>query len=169
MTLEEYLGTLAGKTVAVIGVGVSNTPLIRLLRGAGIAVTACDKKDREALGSLAEELEAMGCALRLGPDYLEDLQADVIFRTPGLHPKYLEAARRRGSRITSEMEVFFQVCPCPIIAVTGSDGKTTTTTIIAGLLRAAGRTVHLGGNIGDRKSTRLNSSHRSQSRMPSSA
>ena len=148
MTLEEYLGTLAGKTVAVIGVGVSNTPLIRLLRGAGIAVTACDKKDREALGSLAEELEAMGCALRLGPDYLEDLQADVIFRTPGLHPKYLEAARRRGSRITSEMEVFFQVCPCPIIAVTGSDGKTTTTTIIAGLLRAAGRTVHLGGNIG---------------------
>ena len=107
MTLEEYLGTLAGKTVAVIGVGVSNTPLIRLLRGAGIAVTACDKKDREALGPLAEELEAMGCALRLGPDYLEDLQADVIFRTPGLHPKYLEAARRRGSRITSEMEVFF--------------------------------------------------------------
>ena len=148
MTLEEYLGTLAGKTVAVIGVGVSNTPLIRLLREAGIAVTACDKKDREALGSLAEELEAMGCALRLGPDYLEDLQADVIFRTPGLHPKYLEAARRRGSQITSEMEVFFQVCPCPIIAVTGSDGKTTTTTIIAGLLRAAGRTVHLGGNIG---------------------
>ena len=72
----------------------------------------------------------------------------MIFRTPGLHPKYLEAARRRGSRITSEMEVFFQVCPCPIIAVTGSDGKTTTTTIIAGLLRAAGRTVHLGGNIG---------------------
>ena len=65
MTLEEYLGTLAGKTVAVIGVGVSNTPLIRLLRGAGIAVTACDKKDREALGSLAEELEAIGCALRL--------------------------------------------------------------------------------------------------------
>ena len=148
MTLEEYLGTLAGKTVAVIGVGVSNTPLIRLLRGAGITVTACDKKDREALGSLAEELEAIGCALRLGPDYLEDLQADVIFRTPGLHPKYLEAARRRGSQITSEMEVFFQVCPCPIIAVTGSDGKTTTTTIIAGLLRAAGRTVHLGGNIG---------------------
>ena len=148
MTLEEYLGTLAGKTVAVIGVGVSNTPLIRLLRGAGIAVTACDKKDREALGSLAEELEAMGCALRLGPDYLEDLQADVIFRTPGLHPKYLEAARRRGSQITSEMEVFFQVCPCKTIAVTGSDGKTTTTTIIAELLKAAGKSVYVGGNIG---------------------
>ena len=148
MTLEGYLRTLEGKTVAVIGVGVSNTPLIRLLRGAGVAVTACDKKDRGALGPLAEELEAMGCALRLGPDYLEGLKADVIFRTPGLHPKYLEDARRRGSEITSEMEVFFSVCPCPIIAVTGSDGKTTTTTIIAGLLRAAGRTVHLGGNIG---------------------
>ena len=147
MTIQEYLRSLAGKHVAVIGVGVSNTPLIRLLRGADVAVTACDRKDRAALGPLAEELEAMGCALRLGSDYLEDLSADVIFRTPGLHPRFLAAAAR-GAVITSEMEVFFQVCPCPIFAVTGSDGKTTTTTIIAGLLRAAGRRVHLGGNIG---------------------
>ena len=72
----------------------------------------------------------------------------MIFRTPGLHPRYLAEAAARGSVITSEMEVFFDVCPCPILAVTGSDGKTTTTTIIARLLQAAGHTVHLGGNIG---------------------
>ena len=148
MTIQEYLHSLKGKRVAVIGVGVSNTPLIRLLRGAGIDVTACDKKDRAALGALADELEAEGCRLRLGEDYLEGLDHDVIFRTPGLHPRYLAAARERGSHVTSEMEVFFSVCPCPIIGITGSDGKTTTTTIIAGLLRAAGKTVHLGGNIG---------------------
>ena len=148
MTLHEYLDTLKSKRVAVIGIGVSNTPLIRLLRGAGIDVTACDKKGREALGELAGELEALGCKLRLGEDYLKGLTEDVIFRTPGLHPRFLQEAKEQGSVITSEMEVFFDVCPCPIIAVTGSDGKTTTTTIIAGLLRAAGKTVHLGGNIG---------------------
>ena len=148
MTLQDYLRALTGKSVAVIGIGVSNQPLLRLLLEAEIDVTACDKKARAALGGLADELEKSGCKLRLGPDYLEGLDQDVIFRTPGLHPKYLEAARARGSEITSEMEVFFRVCPCPVIAVTGSDGKTTTTTMIAKLLEAAGHTVHLGGNIG---------------------
>lgn len=150
MTLQEYIASLRGKTVAVIGIGVSNTPLLRLLLREGIAVTACDRSDRAKLGALAEELEAAGAVLRLGDGYLQDLDQDVIFRTPGLRPDVpeLEAARARGSVITSEMEVFFLVCPCPIIAVTGSDGKTTTTTIIAQLLRAAGHTVHVGGNIG---------------------
>ena len=148
MTLSNYLENLKNKTVAVIGIGVSNVPLIRLLCGAGISVTACDKKDRTALGNIADELESIGCRLRLGENYLDGLCEDVVFRTPGLHPKYLEDAKKRGSTITSEMEVFFDVCPCPIIAVTGSDGKTTTTTMIAGLLRASGKTVHLGGNIG---------------------
>ena len=148
MTIQEYLQSLADKKVAVIGVGVSNTPLIRLLRGANIDVTVCDKKDRGALGTLADELEKEGCRLHLGPDYLNDLNADVIFRTPGLHPRFLQEAARKGAVIISEMEVFFAVCPCPIIGITGSDGKTTTTTMIAGLLRAAGKTVHLGGNIG---------------------
>ena len=150
MTLQEYIASLRGKTVAVIGIGVSNTPLLRLLLREGIAVTACDRSDRAKLGALAEELEAAGAVLRRGDGYLQDLDQDVIFRTPGLRPDVpeLEAARARGSVITSEMEVFFQVCPCPIIAVTGSDGKTTTTTIIAELLRAAGHTVHVGGNIG---------------------
>ena len=150
MTLQEYIASLRGKTVAVIGIGVSNTPLLRLLLREGIAVTACDRSDRAKLGALAEELEAAGAVLQLGDGYLQGLDQDVIFRTPGLRPDVpeLEAARARGSVITSEMEVFFQVCPCPIIAVTGSDGKTTTTTIIAELLRAAGHTVHVGGNIG---------------------
>ena len=101
MTIQEYLQSLQGKRVAVIGVGVSNTPLIRLLRGADIDVTVCDKKDKAALGTLADELEAEGCRLHLGEDYLEGLDQDVVFRTPGLHPRYLEAARKRGSQIRS--------------------------------------------------------------------
>ncbi|MBE6963056.1 MAG: UDP-N-acetylmuramoyl-L-alanine--D-glutamate ligase [Ruminococcaceae bacterium] len=150
MRFEEYLNALQNKTVAVIGIGVSNRPLIDLLCSRGIAVTACDKKSREALGSIAEELEAKGVTLRLGQAYLENLTEDVIFRTPGMRPDLpqLTAAVARGSILTSEMEVFFDVCPCAKIAITGSDGKTTTTTIIAELLRAAGKTVHLGGNIG---------------------
>lgn len=150
MRFEEYLASLGDKQVAVIGIGVSNRPLIELLLSRGVAVTACDKKDRTALGPVAEELEGKGCRLRLGDGYLRELTEDVIFRTPGMRPDLpeLSAAVERGSSLTSEMEVFFEVCPCPIIAVTGSDGKTTTTTIIAELLRAAGRTVHLGGNIG---------------------
>ena len=150
MNFEEYLDSLQNKTVAVIGIGVSNQPLLKLLLDRGIAVTACDKKDRESLGIVAEQLEANGCRLRLGEEYLDDLTEDVIFRTPGMRPDLpqLTAAVERGSALTSEMEVFFEVCPCPKIAVTGSDGKTTTTTIIAELLRRAGKSVHLGGNIG---------------------
>ena len=89
----------------------------------------------------------MGARLRLGEDYLGELTEDVIFRTPGMRPDLpaLSAAVAAGSELTSEMEVFLEVCPCPVLAVTGSDGKTTTTTIIAELLRAAGRTVHVGG------------------------
>ena len=150
MNFEDYLASLQNKTVAVIGIGVSNQPLLRLLLSRGISVTACDKKSREALGVVAEQLEAMGCRLRLGEDYLKDLTEDVIFRTPGMRPDLpeLTAAVARGSVLTSEMEVFLEVCPCPIVAVTGSDGKTTTTTIISELLKRSGKTVHVGGNIG---------------------
>ena len=151
MTLHQYLDTLKNKTVAVIGIGVSNTPLLRLLLQEGIRVTACDKRDRGSLGELGDELEQRGCRLQLGENYLQGLDQDVIFRTPGLRPDVPEllAAQARGSEITSEMEVFFEVCPCTLLAVTGSDGKTTTTTIIAELLKAAGKTVHVGGNIGN--------------------
>ena len=150
MKLKEYLDSLRGKTVAVIGIGVSNQPLIDVLLSHGIEVTACDRKSREELGVLGDTLTSKGAKLRLGADYLQNLREDIIFRTPGMRPDLpeLQAAIANGSRLTSEMEIFFEICPCPIIAVTGSDGKTTTTTMIAELLRRAGKTVHLGGNIG---------------------
>lgn len=151
MTIQCYLDSIRNKKVAVFGIGVSNIPLIRMLRAHNIAVTACDKSSREGLGAVAEELEGMGVDLRLGPSYMDGLDADLIFRSPGIRPDMpaFDAAAARGAEITSEMEVFFDVCPCKMIAVTGSDGKTTTTTIVAKLLEAAGFTVHLGGNIGN--------------------
>lgn len=129
---------------------MSNQPLIDVLLSHGIEVTACDRKSREELGVLGDTLTSKGAKLRLGADYLQNLREDIIFRTPGMRPDLpeLQAAIANGSRLTSEMEIFFEICPCPIIAVTGSDGKTTTTTMIAELLRRAGKTVHLGGNIG---------------------
>ncbi|MBE6968973.1 MAG: UDP-N-acetylmuramoyl-L-alanine--D-glutamate ligase [Ruminococcaceae bacterium] len=148
MTLKEYMTSLRGRRIAVVGVGVSNRPLIDLLLDAGCDVTACDKRDRAAMGEVADVLESRGCKLKLGETYLEDLSFDVIFRTPGLHPRFLAEAEAAGAKLTSEMEAFFALCPCRIFAVTGSDGKTTTTSIIAELLKAAGYTVWLGGNIG---------------------
>ena len=151
MTLHEYIEDMRGKRIAIIGIGVSNTPLLKLLAAEGLRVAACDKRTREQMGEQAEHLEQLGCELHLGADYLKDLDADVIFRTPGLRPDVpeLSACVQKGAVLTSEMEVFFQVCPCPIIAVTGSDGKTTTTTIIAELLKKAGKRVWVGGNIGN--------------------
>ena len=150
MTLNEYVNSIKDKRIAVIGVGVSNTPLINLLLSCGCNVTVCDKRSLGEMGMEALDLINRGAKLKLGEDYLEDLDHDIIFRTPGLMPfdPHLEAAKARGSLITSEMEVFFALCPCKTIAVTGSDGKTTTTTIISELLKAAGYRVHLGGNIG---------------------
>lgn len=150
MTLQEYVDSLKSKRIAVLGIGVSNTPLIELLAENGCDVTACDKRSMEQMGELGNQLLSLGVKLKLGEDYLEDLDQDVIFRTPGLMPfdPHLEQARSRGSLITSEMEVFLSLCPCKVIAVTGSDGKTTTTTIISELLKAAGYRVHVGGNIG---------------------
>ena len=152
MTFDEYLNSLQNKTVAIIGIGVSNTPLIKLMLKRGIRVTACDRADRAKFNNddLLQELEGLGAELKLGEHYLDDLDQDVIFRSPGIRPDIpaFEAARAKGSVITSEMEVFFHVCPCKKIAITGSDGKTTTTTIIARVLEEAGHTVHLGGNIG---------------------
>ena len=150
MTLHEYIESIQDKRIAVVGAGVSNLPLIRLLLENGCDVTVCDKRSLAQMGATGEELERSGAVLKLGEDYLEGLDHDVIFRTPGLMPfdPHLVAAQERGSLVTSEMEVFFALCPCRTIAVTGSDGKTTTTTVIAELLKAAGYTVHLGGNIG---------------------
>lgn len=148
--VNRYFETLKGKRVAVLGIGVSNRPLIRMLLERGIFVTACDKTEREKLDAEVLELEAAGAELRVGAGYLDGLTADVVFRTPGMHPNIpaLQNLRKQGAIITSEMEAFFTVCPCPILAVTGSDGKTTTTTLIAEILKKAGKTVWIGGNIG---------------------
>lgn len=151
MTLLEYVESIKAKRIAVIGIGVSNLPLLELLLHHSCDVTAHDLRTREQMGDEADRLEAMGAKLRLGPGYLENLEEDLIFRTPGLMPfdPHLAAAKARGSEITSEMEVFLKLCPCKVIAITGSDGKTTTSTIISELLKAAGYRVHLGGNIGN--------------------
>ena len=147
---EAYFNSLAGKKIAVLGLGVSNRPLVRLLLEFGCSVTGCDRTPREKLDGEVLELEKAGCALRVGDGYLDDLQADLVFRTPGMHPENpaLVKLRENGAEVTSEMEVFFEVCPCNLIAVTGSDGKTTTTTLISEMLKAAGHIVWLGGNIG---------------------
>jgi len=149
--LKEYFEELKSKRIYIIGIGVSNTPLIEKMLDFGLCVTACDKREREAFGDLIESLEDRGLSVHLGSDYLDYLDdADVIFRTPGMRPDLpqLLQAVERGAELTSEMEVFFELCPCRIIAVTGSDGKTTTTTIISGLLDAAGYRTFVGGNIG---------------------
>lgn len=150
LDFNQFLERHRGKKTVVCGVGVSNLPLIRLLRGAGMAVEARDKKDLSALGEAGAELERLGVKLISGDKYLDDIDADLIYRSPGIRPDmpgFVEATRR-GAVLTSEMEAFFEVCPARIIAITGSEGKTTTSTIIAKMLEAQGRRVFLGGNIG---------------------
>ena len=150
MTAEEFYRSIQGKTVAFCGLGGSNLPLVKLFAQRGARVTARDRRSEEQLGAAADELKSLGVRLVTGDGYLENLDEEIIFRTPGM--KYylpqLTAARERGAAVTSEMEVFFDLCPCRIIAVTGSDGKTTTTTILSKILEKAGRRVHVGGNIG---------------------
>ena len=150
-TITEYFDSLRGDSIAVIGMGVSNTPLIKMMLRAGLKVTVCDKSERERIEEQVAELESLGAKFQLGEDYLRKLyKFDVIFRTPGLSPNHpaLQEAAQRGRTITSEMELFFDLCPCRIIAVTGSDGKTTTTTLISEFLKEAGYNVYVGGNIG---------------------
>ena len=147
---DQYFDSLQGKNIVVLGLGVSNRPLVRLLLEHGCTVTGCDRTPREKLDQEILELEKAGCTLRVGDTYLDGLQAELVFRTPGMHPDIpaLRQLRETGAQVTSEMEVFFELCPCTLIAVTGSDGKTTTTTLISEMLKAAGKTVWLGGNIG---------------------
>lgn len=150
LSVNEFFEGVKGKTVAFIGIGTSNLPLIRQFAEKGARVIACDKKDFEALGENGVKAKEYGAELVLGENYLSDINADIVFRSPGtpFYKEELVRLRENGVVLTSEMEVFFELCPCCAIAVTGSDGKTTTTTIISELLKAAGKTVHLGGNIG---------------------
>ena len=149
-SVQEFFDSIKGKRIALIGMGRSHMPLIPLFTKYGASVIACDKRDRAALGEAADKAEADGASLSLGESYLDDIDVDIALRTPGMRfwCDELNALRGKGVVITSEMEIFFDVCPCRIFAVTGSDGKTTTTTVISEMLRAEGYTVHLGGNIG---------------------
>ncbi len=148
--IRKFHDMIKDRRVTVIGIGISNRPLIRYLVQHGAHVTACDRKTKQQLGEYARELENMNVALSLGDSYLDHLDADIIFKTPGLRFDHsaLLAAKAAGAQITSEMEMFFEICPCKIIAVTGSDGKTTTTTLIYKMMTEEGYTCHLGGNIG---------------------
>ena len=150
MDCKQFFEQLNGKKIAMCGIGISNTPLIMNFLEKGARVIACDKRTREQIGTLADKLEEAGAELKLGENYLENLEVDIIFRTPGMsfNLPELEKARKRGIAVTSEMEVFFDLCPATLFAVTGSDGKTTTTTLISKMLEAEGKTVHVGGNIG---------------------
>ena len=150
MTFSDYMDYLRDKRIGVIGFGVSNQPLVRVLLRSGCDVTVCDRRERAQLSTAGDEAAAQGAKFALGADYLEHLDFDVIFRTPGVLPivPQLRKAAQNGAILTSEMEAFCNLCPCRILAITGSDGKTTTSTITAELLRAQGHTVHLGGNIG---------------------
>ena len=150
MTANEFYASLSGKRITFVGVGRSNLPLIEQFKAHGAAVSVRDKRSEAALGEDGEALKKLGAKLICGEDYLESIDEDMLFRAPGvpyLLPE-LQKARANGVAVTSEMEVFFDLCPCKIYAVTGSDGKTTTTSVIAEMLKAAGKTVHLGGNIG---------------------
>ena len=106
MPLQEYVDSIHEKRIAVIGAGISNMPLIRLLLNNGCDVTVCDKRPFEALGADGEELSRLGAKFDLGDGYLDNLDQDLIFRTPGLMPfdAHLVAAAQKGSTITSEME-----------------------------------------------------------------
>ena len=152
--LKILLEKFRGKKVAFLGLSRSNLPLVYLFskhsREYGIKILALDHKKNEE-DSEIKKLRAMGLEIRLGKDCLEKLDMDVIFRSPGIYffSKDLEKAKKENILLTSETEEFFCIHPCKIFAITGSDGKTTTTTLISKILKNAGFSVILGGNIGN--------------------
>ena len=137
--LEEFKVNIKGKKIDVIGIGISNVPLIKFLAKNEAIVTACDKRTKEQLGDVYGELSTLGVNFSLGEDYLDNLSGELIFKTPGMrfdNPALLKA-KENGAEITSEMELFTEFCPAKMIAVTGSDGKTTTTTLLIKLMSTA--------------------------------
>ena len=150
---KEYFDSLKGKKVAFVGMGVANVPCAKFFAKLGIEVYACDKRDKDYIGKdICDKLESLGVHFSLGENYLNVLpKMDLVFRSHGILPfqnPWIGECIERGQKVTTEMEVFFKLCPSKIIAVTGSNGKTTTTTLIAKMLEMQGRKVYLGGNIG---------------------
>ena len=147
---DRFFSYIQGRKVGFIGVGVSHTQLIRLFCQKGAKVSLRDRRTAQELGDLAKEFQDLGVELILGDGYLENFHEEILLRSPGVYYNLpaIQQAREQGIVVTSEMELFFDLCPCPTVAVTGSDGKTTTTTLISEMLKAQGKKVHLGGNIG---------------------
>lgn len=152
LPIEQLQNFIRGKKVAFIGAGVSHKRCIEQFVELGAQVTLCDqKKSLEDFGAYADTLRRLHVRLSLGEHYTDGFAGqDIIMRTPGYeyYKPELQAALQAGTKVTSEVELFFELCPCEIVAVTGSDGKTTTTTLISKMFEAAGRKVFLGGNIG---------------------
>lgn len=149
---EIFKGMVSGKKIAVLGLGVSNIPAVEFLYKHGAVITACDKNTADKFDEKTINLLRTCCnSLKLGENYLANLtDYDLILKSPGINPanEEIKKAREAGVVITSEMEIFMSLCPCRIIGVTGSDGKTTTTTLIYEMLKSDGKNCHVGGNIG---------------------
>ena len=152
LPIQQLQELIQGKKVAFIGAGVSHKRCIEQFVELGAQVTLCDqKKSLDDFGDYADTLRRLKVNLSLGEHYTDGFAGqDIIMRTPGYeyYKPELQAALKAGAMVTSEVELFFEFCPCEIVAVTGSDGKTTTTTLISKMFEAAGRKVFLGGNIG---------------------
>ncbi|WP_142413493.1 UDP-N-acetylmuramoyl-L-alanine--D-glutamate ligase [Hathewaya massiliensis] len=149
---SEFKTFIKDKKVGVVGIGVSNVPLIYFLLDLGAKITALDKKTEDKLDeSLLVDFKRRGVNLKLGESYLDDLTPfNVIFKSPSMRidNEAFVKAKESGSYITSEMEEFVRYCPAKIYGVTGSDGKTTTTTLIYNMLKTQGYKTWVGGNIG---------------------
>ncbi len=145
-----------GKTVGILGLGVSNLPLAKLLINENCKLVIRDKK--ELSGDALEFTKKNNVKTVIGEEYLDNIDEDVVFRSPGIMytSDAIQKAIKSGVLVTSEMEVFFELCPSAIIGITGSDGKTTTTTLISEMLKAEGKKVFIGGNIGEPLLPRLN-------------
>lgn len=139
-----------GKRAAVIGLGVSNVPLIRFLRRFGVHVSGRDKASREELAERAEELEQLGVDLVLGGDYLTGLEDyDVVFVSPGVPKNLPQLAALTGKvEFSSEIALVLRYCQAPVFGITGSSGKTTTTSLVGEMFRTSGFQTYIGGNIG---------------------
>ena len=150
--LEEFKRYIKAKNVAIIGLGVSNIPLINYLYNLGAIITVFDQKTEAELNEEAlENVKAKGFNIITGKECLKEVQGfDIIFRSPSALPTIPELVEEveRGAILTSEIEMLLKLAPCKVIGVTGTEGKTTTTSIIADIIKKAGYNCYLGGNIG---------------------
>lgn len=157
--LEEFNEYIKFRKVAIIGLGVSNLPLLDYMYEKKARVTVFDERNIESISKeVMDKITTYGFEFNLGKNCLEKLKGfDIIFRSPSCLPTRpeLQQEENRGAIITTEIEMVMKMCPCKIIGVTGSDGKTTTTSLIHSILQKAGYHAFLGGNIGTPLFTKL--------------